>query len=97
MTPESNTIYPMLLFLALVALQHWLNRRHRVSRTFREGAAVALNSSRILKVVPVRELVTVRCAVAARAPRGTNPPIPIRLGIRVLPNRNRPIPESRFE
>lgn len=44
MTPESHTIYSMLLFSALVALQQWSNRRHRFSRHFREGVAVALMS-----------------------------------------------------
>jgi hypothetical protein len=93
MNPEANTMYTILLFAAMVALQHWANRRHRVSRTFREGAAATLTNSRALKVVPVRAL-TIVPAIPAR--RGTNPPIPIRLGIRVLPNRNMPTPQSRY-
>jgi hypothetical protein len=42
MTPEAHTLYSMLLFSALVALQHWSNRRHRISQRYRAGVAVAL-------------------------------------------------------
>jgi hypothetical protein len=44
MTPEAHTLYSTLLFAALIALQHWTNRRHRASRHYREGLAVALTA-----------------------------------------------------
>jgi hypothetical protein len=96
MTPEANTVFSTLLFVALVALHHWTNRRHRAARTFRQGAAATLSNSGGLNPVPVRTLFVVHDARAVHARRGTNPPIPIRLGIHVLPNKNRPTRQSRF-
>jgi hypothetical protein len=37
MTPGSHTLYSTALFLALASLLMWSNRRHRVSRMYREG------------------------------------------------------------
>jgi hypothetical protein len=42
MTPEAQTLYSLLLFSALVALQNWSNRRHRISQRYRSGVALAL-------------------------------------------------------
>jgi hypothetical protein len=38
-------MYSLFLFTALVALQHWLNRRYRATQRFREGVAVTLRST----------------------------------------------------
>lgn len=44
MTPESNTIYSLLLFFALVALTKWWDHRHRISLHAREGVSTDLLS-----------------------------------------------------
>ena len=45
MTPEAHTMYSLFLLTALAALQHWLNRRHRVTRNVREGVRVTVTSA----------------------------------------------------
>jgi hypothetical protein len=62
MTPESHTIYSVLLFCALVALQHWADRRHRVCRHFREGAAVTMTNG-LLTQEPARAGGLVYCSL----------------------------------
>jgi hypothetical protein len=46
MSPVANTLYSVSLFLALVSLKLWLDRRHRISMAFRAGVDQALGSSR---------------------------------------------------
>jgi hypothetical protein len=58
MTPVSQTIFSLLLFCALVALQKWLNRRHRISQQVRkEVSAASRQRSGVLRPVLVRNLV----------------------------------------
>jgi len=45
MSPVANTLYSLSLFLALVALKLWCDRRHRVSMAFRIGVEKALAAS----------------------------------------------------
>jgi len=47
MTPFSQTLYTMTLFLALATLKTWSARRHRVVRVYRGGVAQALGTDRL--------------------------------------------------
>jgi hypothetical protein len=42
MTPESQTIFSVILFLALVFLMQWSRRRHKVTRKLRVSVATAM-------------------------------------------------------
>ena len=44
MTPAFHTAYSLTLFLALVALNLWTGRRHRIPRALRAGAHPPLHS-----------------------------------------------------
>ena len=44
MAPVAHTLYSVNLFLALVALKLWCERRHRVSLSYRAGLSKVLNS-----------------------------------------------------
>ena len=46
MSPVANTLYSVSLFLSLVSLKLWLDRRHRISMAFRMGADKALGGNR---------------------------------------------------
>jgi hypothetical protein len=45
MTAASHTSYTLALFLALIVLKLWSERRHRVSEAFRASVARTLSSS----------------------------------------------------
>jgi hypothetical protein len=39
MTPASHTLYSICLYLSLISLHHWVNRRHRLSRRIQKEVA----------------------------------------------------------
>jgi len=54
LTPESNTLYSLSLFFALVALMLWSKRRHRAARQFRRGVAESCKTEPVCKAEPVK-------------------------------------------